>query len=337
MTFVQYLKKRFVILPKIIAGGIIMTFFVCETCNTSLSRFAIVSSLTVSCWALMWFGNEYLHGYLDEKIPWTKYPLKRLVVGVIVLTLYSVVTIYLVLIFVQKVFGLNIGAISSTIYMSMGITVVISLILTSRSFLFNWRQTAIDAEKFKKESAAAKFESLRSQVNPHFLFNSLNVLTNLVYEDPDKAVKFIKQMSDVYRYLLETKDKEIVSLEEEKKFLHAYLFLQQIRFGDKLKLTLSLNNEKGMIPPLVLQMLVENAIKHNIIADDKPLHISIYRDSEYLVVENTLQKKNILIEDSTGIGLDNICKRYEFLTDKKVEVTENEKFIVRLPLIQQVS
>jgi LytS/YehU family sensor histidine kinase len=285
----------------------------------------------------MWFGNEYLHGYLDEKINWTKYPLKRLIVGIVVLTLYTVITIYLVLVFVKEVFGLNIGAISNTIYMSMTITVAISLVLTSRTFLINWRQTAIDAEKFKKESAAAKFESLRSQVNPHFLFNSLNVLTNLVYEDQDKAAKFIKQMSDVYRYLLETKDKEIVSLEEEKKFLTSYLFLQQIRFGEKLKLTISIDNEKGMIPPLVLQMLVENAIKHNIIAEDKPLHIAIYMQPEYIVVENNLQKKNILVEDSTGIGLDNICKRYEFLTDRKVEVIDGEKFTVRLPLIPRVS
>jgi sensor histidine kinase YesM len=337
MTFAQYLKKRFVILPWIIAGGAIMTFFVCKTCSMSFSNFATISSLTIFCWMLMWFGNEYLHAYLDEKISWTKYPIKRLIVGVVVLTLYTVITIYLVLVFVKEVFEFNVGAISNTIYMSMGITVAISLVLTSRTFLFNWRQTAIDAEKFKKESAAAKFESLRSQVNPHFLFNSLNVLTNLVYEDQDKAAKFIKQMSDVYRYLLETKDKEIVPLEEEKKFLNAYLFLQQIRFGDKLKLTMSLDDTKGMIPPLVLQMLVENAIKHNIIAEDKPLYISIYLQSEYIIVENSLQKRNTLIEDSTGIGLDNICKRYEFLTERKVEVIENEKFTVRLPLIQQVS
>jgi sensor histidine kinase YesM len=337
MTFAQYLKKRFIILPWIIAGGVIMTFFVCKTCSTSFSRFASICSITIFCWMLMWFGNEYLHAYLDEKISWTKYPIKRLIVGTVVLTLYSVITIYLVLVFVKEVFGLNIGAISNTIYMSMGITVAISLVLTSRRFLFNWRQTAIDAERFKKESAAAKFESLRSQVNPHFLFNSLNVLTNLVYEDQDKAAKFIKQMSDVYRYLLETKDKEIVPLEEEKKFLTSYLFLQQIRFGDKLKLTISIDNEKGMIPPLVLQMLVENAIKHNIIAEDKPLHIAIYMQPGYIVVQNNLQKKNILVEDSTGIGLDNICKRYEFLTDRKVEVIDGEKFTVRLPLIPCVS
>lgn len=337
MTFVQYIRKRITILPWVIAGGIGMTMFVCSTCRSSFQNFMIISSLTISCWILMWFGNEYLHEYLDEKIKWTQHPLKRLIVGMVMLTLYTVGTTYVVISVVKEVFDLNLGAVSHTIYMSMGITLVISVVLTSRSFLFNWRQTAIDAEKFQKESAAAKFESLRSQVNPHFLFNSLNVLTNLVYEDQDKAAKFIKQMSDVYRYLLETKDKEIVSLEDEKKFLTSYLFLQQIRFGDKLKLTISLDEKKGMIPPLVLQMLVENAIKHNIVSEDNPLHISIYLEEGFIVVENNLQKKNTLVEDSTGIGLENICKRYEFLTDKKVEVIQREKFMVRLPILDQTS
>jgi LytS/YehU family sensor histidine kinase len=215
----------------------------------------------------------------------------------------------------------------------MGITLVITVILTSRSFLLNWRQTAIDAEKFKRESTVAKFESLRNQVNPHFLFNSLNALTNLVYEDQDKAAKFIKQLSEVYRYLLETRDLEIVPLSEETRFLDSYLFLQKIRFGEKLKVTVSLDDESCMVAPLVLQMLVENAIKHNEISEEHPLNIRLYLDGDYLVVENSLQKKSTMAGGSPGIGLDNICKRYEFLTEKKVEIHQNNLFTVRLPRI----
>ena len=335
MSFTQYLQKRISILPWILAGGIIMTLLVCKSCQSSLNSFLTISSLTITCWLLMWFGNEYLHEYLDEKIKWTKHPLKRLIVGIVVMILYTVTTIYIVIRFVQQVFGLNLGAISDTILLSMAITFVISLLLTSRSFLFNWRQTAIDAEKFQKESTAAKFESLRSQVNPHFLFNSLNVLTNHVYEDQDKAAKFIKQLSEVYRYLLETRDREVVTLEEEKKFLNSYLFLQQIRFGDKLKFIISLAREQSMIPPLVLQMLVENAIKHNVISEENPLSIHIFVEGDFIVVENNVQPKSGQVEDSTGVGLDNICKRYEFLTDKKVTVIHGEKFTVKLPLILQ--
>jgi LytS/YehU family sensor histidine kinase len=161
----------------------------------------------------------------------------------------------------------------------------------------------------------------------------LNALTNLVYEDQDKAAKFIKQLSDVYRYLLETHDREIVPLEEEKKFLESYLFLQQIRFGNKLKLILSLDTKNCMVPPLVLQMLVENAIKHNEISEDHPLCIQILTDGDYIVVENNLQRKEIMPEASGGLGLDNICKRYEFLSERKVEITKGKKFTVRLPII----
>src|SRR5688572_28155396 len=335
MSLTTYLKKRISLLPWIIAGGSIQTLFVCKSCRTSFEYFLSISGLTITCWALAWFGNEYLHEYLDEKITWTKHPIKRLLAGLVVMVVYTVPTIYLVVSLTEMIFDLNLGAISKTIYVSVGITLVISVLLTSRSFLFNWRQTAIDAEKFKRESTVAKFESLRNQVNPHFLFNSLNALTNLVYDDQDKAVKFIKQLSEVYRYLLDTRDKEIVPLEEEKKFLESYLFLQQIRFGDKLRLTVSLDQKKCMVAPLVLQMLVENAIKHNIISEESPLSIHIYTDQNFIVIENNLQKKDKMMEDSPGIGLQNIRKRYEFLTDKEVEVIEREKFVVRLPMIFQ--
>jgi LytS/YehU family sensor histidine kinase len=335
MAFATYLKKRISLFPWLVLGGVSMTLAVCQSCRTSAHYFFSVSALTIFCWTLMWFGNEYLHEYLDEKIDWTKYPIKRLAVGLVVMLIYTVPTIYVVMILIERFTDLNIGAISNTIYMSVGITLVISMVLTSKSFLFNWRQTAIDAEKFKRESTVAKFETLRSQVNPHFLFNSLNALTNLVYEDQDKAAKFIKQLSEVYRYLLDTREKEIVSLDEEKKFLNSYLFLQQIRFGDKLKLTVSLDEQNCMVAPLVLQMLVENAIKHNIISEQSPLWINVYVDAGFVVVENNLQKKTEMMEDSPGIGLENIRRRYEFLTDKKVEVSEGKTFIVRLPMIFQ--
>lgn len=333
MSFATYIKKRISLFPWIVLGGVTMTLFLCTSCRSSMKYFLSVSALTITCWALMWFGNEYLHEYLDEKIDWTRHAIRRLIVGLVVMLLYTVPTIWVVLTLTEMFSSLNIGAISKTIYMSVGITLVISVLLTSRSFLFNWRKTAIDAEKFKRESTVAKFESLRNQVNPHFLFNSLNALTNLVYEDQDKAAKFIKQLSEVYRYLLDTRDTEIVPLEEEKKFLNSYLFLQQIRFGDKLRLTVSLDEKKCMVAPLVFQMLVENAIKHNIISEQSPLSIKIYTDGDFIVVENNLQKKEDSGEASPGIGLENIRRRYEFLTDKKVEVIERDKFIVRLPMI----
>jgi LytS/YehU family sensor histidine kinase len=189
-----------------------------------------------------------------------------------------------------------------------------------------------------KENFVARFENLKSQVNPHFLFNSFNALTNLVYEDQDKAAKFIKKLSDVYRYVLDTRDREVVSLEEEMDFLKSYVFLQQIRFGEKLKIDIQLNGIKSMVAPLALQMLIENAIKHNVVSEESPLTVKVYADDQYLAVENDLQKKVILSEDKSGVGLDNIRKRYEFLTGREIVIQETpEKFIVRLPFITELS
>jgi LytS/YehU family sensor histidine kinase len=333
MSIGEYLRKRVRIIPWLVVGGLAMTLITCRTCLTSFHYFASVSALTISSWMLMWFGTEYLCEYLDERIKWTTHPVQRVIAGFVLILLYTVIAIYLLTTTAQWVFDINIGSVTETIFIGIGITLVITVLLTSRSFLFNWRQTAIDAEKFKRESTIAKFESLRNQVNPHFLFNSFNVLTNLVYEDQDKAAKFIKQLSDVYRYLLDMSDKEIVTVAEEKRFLASYLFLQQIRFGDKLKLTLTLDGGEGMIPPLVLQMLVENANKHNEISEEHPLSINIYTDGNFIVVENDIRKKNIVTESSPGVGLDNICERYKFLTDKNVEIIEDKKFKVKLPII----
>jgi LytS/YehU family sensor histidine kinase len=197
------------------------------------------------------------------------------------------------------------------------------------------RQATLDAEVLQKESAIAKYESLKNQVSPHFLFNSFNALTNLVYEDQDKAAKFIKQLSEVYRYVLDTREKEVVPLREERKFLDAYLFLQQIRFGDKLNLTIELDDLKCLVAPLVLQILVENAIKHNIVSEENPLQINIYAKDEFIVVENNLQQKSVIVNDSSGVGLDNIKKRYAFLSDRPVEILNDKKFIVRIPILPE--
>ena len=182
---------------------------------------------------------------------------------------------------------------------------------------------------------ATRYESLKNQVNPHFLFNSLNALTNLVYEDQDLAADFIRQLSKVYRYVLETRSKEVVSLETEMKFVESYLFLQHIRFDDKLRVEASVSGfENRLLPPLALQMLLENAIKHNTIAKDEPLTISIRVEEDMLVVKNNLQIKNIPTEESSGMGLANIKARYEFLSDKPVVVEKTESYFrVKLPLL----
>jgi LytS/YehU family sensor histidine kinase len=260
-----------------------------------------------------------------------------MIIGLITTVAYTVLAVIGITTFYEAVFQINIGNIQWTVYGSILITIVISLVLHSRAFLQHWQQAKVESEKFEKESISAKYESLKNQVNPHFLFNNLNALTNLVYEDQDKAVKFIKQLSDVYRYVLDTRDREVVPLEEEVKFLNAYIFLQQIRFGDKLKVDVMLNGVESMVAPLSLQMLIENAIKHNVVSDDNPLHVNVYSNSKYIVVENNLQKKVVDGNVSSKLGLENIRKRYEYISGKKVVIEERDaKFVVCLPFINEL-
>lgn len=188
----------------------------------------------------------------------------------------------------------------------------------------------------KKENIRSQFETLKNQVNPHFLFNNLNVLSSLIYLDQEKAGKFVRQLSKVYRYVLDFKDVDTISLQEELEFLKAYIFLLTTRFGDNLLVEWSLNDEcrTCRIPPAVTQMLIENAIKHNVIAKNKPLTISILSDEGgYMTIRNTLQRKSS-VEPSSRTGLENIRKRYQFLTSKPVIIEETaDSFTVKIPLL----
>jgi sensor histidine kinase YesM len=333
MTFAAYAKTKgkLILFLLLLATG--MTYFVCDSCLKSTERYVNVTFYAATIWITMWLGNEYIIHWLDERISWTREPFKRLSVGVLAVVSFSVAAAYLLDRFYSGVFGFSAGG-TSQLTLTVVITIVITLFMTSRSFLFNWRQSAIDAEKLQKQSIAAKYESLKNQVNPHFLFNSFNALSNLVHEDPDKAVKFIKQLSEVYRYVLDTRDREVVSLEEELRFLQSYIYLQKIRFAEKLIIDIQLENVNSQIAPLALQILVENAIKHNIVSEDDPLQVKIYQHNGFIAVENNLQKKSMGAEPSAGVGLENICRRYEFLSDKKVEILEDlDRFLVKLPIL----
>jgi hypothetical protein len=205
----------------------------------------------------------------------------------------------------------------------------------SARFFQLWRKTMVEKEQVERAHLASQLEGLRNQVNPHFLFNSLNTLTYLIPEDSEKAVRFVQQLSRVYRYVLESREANVIPLGEELNFLTSYIYLLKERFGENLKVAIKGLEHPGnlAIVPLTLQMLFENAIKHNIISQDKSLTIEVYRDQDKLIVRNNLQPKNQVM-DSTGVGLDNIRTRYRMLTEQEVEVVVSEKdFTVRLPII----
>lgn len=201
-----------------------------------------------------------------------------------------------------------------------------------------WHKSLLEAEKLKKENMEAQFDMLRNQINPHFLFNNLNALSSLIYTDQDAAARFVEELSGVYRYLLENKYKTIVPLKTEIAFIDAYIFLLKVRFRENLKFDIKIPEQyhNRQLPPLTLQMLVENAIKHNIVSREEPLSIKVFVDEkEYLVVSNNLQRRPDTA-NSTGTGLNNIISRYRYFTGKPVHISTSEScFTAQLPLLQE--
>ncbi len=221
---------------------------------------------------------------------------------------------------------------------------VIGLLIQAYEIIKAYIKTAVqqarEKELIQKELISAKFEGLKKQVNPHFLFNSFSVLTSLVESDSPMAVKFIEKLSDMYRYILESESKQIVSLADELAFLDDYIFLMKMRHqeGIIVEKKITLDQSKIMVPPMSLQVLVENAIKHNAFSKAEPLTISITNMAEdFIVVENARKPKNEIVR-STGIGLENLSKRLVLLMKQGLEIVESpDRFKVKLPLSSSLS
>jgi len=219
------------------------------------------------------------------------------------------------------------------------VNIIIMGVLEAWIFYLRSAREARKAEKLERELTQIRFEMLKSQINPHFMFNSLNVLSGLIEKDVKKAQEFIDEFSQIYRYVLETVEQPTSTLGKELDFLRSYLFLQQMRYGEDL--TWSVNLPAGILglvmPPLSLQVVLENAIKHNIVNHSKPLHIDITGEAGVLVVSNRLQPK-ISAPASTGLGLKNLTRRYSLITERPPQFTvENDHYIARLPLINPES
>jgi sensor histidine kinase YesM len=215
-------------------------------------------------------------------------------------------------------------------------TIFIFIFQSALNFYKLAQQKAAQAEQLQTEFAQVRLQALRTQVNPHFLFNSLSVLSSLVQVNPKLSEQFIIELSKAYRYILDQKELELVTLKKEIDFLNAYFFLLQIRFDQKIRLTQEVNvdAENYKLPPLTLQLLVENAVKHNKMSASQPLAITVKTVEESLIVENNVSSRE-QNESSTGIGLENIRNRYAMVTDKKIAIEKTEeKFTVTIPLLK---
>lgn len=220
---------------------------------------------------------------------------------------------------------------------------VVSVVVTGIFYGFYYykfkKETQVQQQKIIAKTASAQFDALKNQLDPHFLFNSLNVLTSLIEENPPAATRFTTALSKVYRYVLEQKNKELVSVEEELKFAQLYMSLLKMRFEDSISFTApeNVSNPEAKVVPLSLQLLLENAVKHNQVTPSKKLNITIFEKNGNLVVQNNLQPKNVLRE-STGVGLQNIYSRYGLLTKRQVLVEKSKtEFMVTIPMLTNVS
>lgn len=300
----------------------------------------------ISVIVLLWFGNKFILQVLDARVPWAQNTNKRFFLQFFLSAVYSLLCINSTYYFFKfqitqtppdlaQIFVLNI----------YGLLFIIPVLSISFGIYFmnQWKMAHQQSDKLKQENLRTQLESIKMQLDPHFLFNNLNVLSALIEREPKTAQDFLDKFADVYRYVLQYKNEELIPLNVEAEFIQAYVYLLSQRFGEQLRVSISLPQDLRdtvCIPPMSLQLLIENAIKHNKISEAKPLCIDIFIEEETkgagsLIVRNSFQPKPQQESSLKQTGLDNIRKRYRYLSDSEVTVTNDDAyFTVRLPLLE---
>jgi hypothetical protein len=295
------------------------------------------------------FGIGFINTFLDKKWDWLEQTNLRVYFGIIATIVYTVPVVlgidYVTFVVFQKLDPSKFFS-PRMLWIHLFyiiLTLGVSVFMHARSFMLNWKQASkseVKQQKIIAGTANAKFETLKNQIDPHFLFNSLNVLSSLIEENPENAQRFTTSLSKIYRYVLEQKDKELVSVTEELSFAKTYMNLLKMRFENSLfyELPETIENPEAKVVPLSLQLLLENTVKHNVVSEQKPLHIRIFIEGDYLAIQNDYQKKEVL-QSRQGVGLQNIVDRYSIITNRKVLIEQNEQtFTVRIPILtKQIS
>lgn len=295
-----------------------------------------MSTLYSACY---WMTVRWIFVYTRRRIPEPERVGRRIGLAFLIfLPLYLAINIGLDtverIVFGQSHFN-NEASLLELNVASLSVILIISALYESAFFYARWRESLVEQERLRRQHTESQLEGLKNQVNPHFLFNSLNTLAYIIPEDPERGVRFVQELSRVYRYILEIRSYRLIPLQTELDFLDAYTFLLKERFGDKIRIEYDIPQEarQQQIIPLSLQMLFENAIKHNEISSTHPLTISLRVEEGRLYVRNTLRRKTQQ-QSSTGVGLQNIRNRYAFFTQQEVEVDETDDyFLVGLPLM----
>ncbi|WP_283635719.1 2TM domain-containing protein [Aquaticitalea lipolytica] len=287
------------------------------------------------------YSNMFFFDYMEKKDWKANDTIKRIVLGMIGSVVITLIGLFILRVVTSvfyygvtfKDFIANEGI--RNYQFGLWVTLTIVVIFHVAYFYNRYQKNKIKEQKVIAGTASAKFDALKNQLDPHFLFNSLNVLTSLIEENPDSAQKFTTSLSKVYRYVLEQKNKDLVTVDEELDFARTYMSLLKMRFEDSIVFEIpeKANDPESKVVPLSLQLLLENAVKHNMVTTSKPLHIKIYEHNGNLVVENNLQTKQI-VKKSSGVGLENIKQRYQLLTTRTVNINQQaDSFAVAIPML----
>jgi two-component system, LytTR family, sensor kinase len=320
----------------------ILAYIIYGTLNYPLAHQIYDLSYAFVYFLLLYEGYWYVVKWQEKHFPFVKGLYQRYLLGLVSFVvfgflLWTIVALLPFLMFMQPIGGIDFGAELRLNYIiNILFCSVYFLCLTGFNALKNYHEASLNAEILKKEIAQAQYEGLKNQVNPHFLFNSLNVLSTLVHVDANLSEQFIDKLAKAYRYVLEQQGEELVTLKTEVDFINSYIFLLKIRFEEKLQININLPADalNCYIPPLTIQLLIENAVKHNILSSETPLVVDLYvDDEEYLVIKNNVQLRPQEFA-STGVGLKNITNRYGYFTSKHVFFRlSGPHYIARVPLL----
>lgn len=280
-----------------------------------------------------WLNDQYA---LNIRRRWKIIAIYMAVTLLFLLLNYSLVVVGKLLVGSPVIFTFPNGGWRIPVVVWLVELIIVGLLLANRS-IQNTLKLQQEAAELQKENNTARYAALQNQLNPHFLFNSLNTLIAEIEYNPANAVRFTKHLSNVYRYVLQSQNKTLVTLGEELEFMQSYLFLHEVRLGNCICCNCQIPDEYGdaMLPPLTLQLLVENVIKHNSITQNKPMLITIGMTDSYLTVSNPIHPKKSN-ESSSGVGLKNLSNRCRLMLGEEIIITKEEEiFTVKVPILYE--
>lgn len=332
------MKKHFFIAIVGLLIGVLVGYYILISEYQENETFSSTNVLIISCFGIVLANIIYfISSKLDKMLPWQKHVNNRLLIGIVANFAIAYALVY-GLLFSLNFFSQN-TILTSSILIKIAIVLFVLVLLYEIIYFalysyYSYATLQIETVRQERKQIELQLKALKSQLSPHFLFNGLNTVSSLVFKDENKAEKFIRKLANMYNYTLKSYDVKLITVEEELEFVKSYIYLIQTRFNKSFTCTIQLDDTilKTKIPPLTLQMLVENAVKHNILTIKNPVNVTITSAENQLIVQNNITEKPTKIT-SFNIGLKNINARYLLLAQQGISSTNGENFTVKLPLI----